>query len=218
MGFDGTDVTEGSERLAEAIGDDSEAVICAFGFKPRWDLFAPWNSVGGKKGLGLGLRLSLSKLRRSQSESESYECSEPLSQSQELIIHGECLCKFKCVDDQYKSLFQVPMVPILSMTDTFEAAESLNGIRMEMTNAAFPLLKSVVATTDVVEVCKDVNIAVILGGYPRKKITLRKDMLSTNVFIYKAQALALEEHAADAKTIQITSDNSRRDEHQQKNH
>nr|POF19864.1 malate dehydrogenase, cytoplasmic [Quercus suber] len=59
---------------------------------------------------------------------------------------------------------------------------------MEMTDAAFPLLKDV-------EVCKDVNIAVILGGYPWKKITLRKDMLSTNVFIYKAQALALEEHA-----------------------
>nr|POF19507.1 malate dehydrogenase, cytoplasmic [Quercus suber] len=81
---------------------------------------------------------------------------------------------------------------------------------MEMTDAAFPLLKGVVATTDV-EVCKDVNIAVILGGYPWKKIMLRKDMLSTNVFIYKAQALALEEHAADAKTIQITSDNSRRE-------
>nr|POE53021.1 uncharacterized protein, chloroplastic [Quercus suber] len=42
MGFDGTDVIEGSERLAEAIGDDSEAVICATGFKPGWDLFAPW--------------------------------------------------------------------------------------------------------------------------------------------------------------------------------
>ena len=27
------------------------------------------------------------------------------------------LCKFRCVDDQYKSMFQVPMVPILSMTD-----------------------------------------------------------------------------------------------------
>ncbi|XP_050287743.1 uncharacterized protein At2g34460, chloroplastic [Quercus robur] len=36
------DVTEGSERLAEAIGDDSEAVICATGFKPGWDLFASW--------------------------------------------------------------------------------------------------------------------------------------------------------------------------------
>ncbi|KAK7815852.1 malate dehydrogenase [Quercus suber] len=67
---------------------------------------------------------------------------------------------------------------------------------MEITNAAFPLLKDVVATTDVVEACKDVNIAVMLGGYPLKEITLKKDMLSTNVSIYKAQALALEECAA----------------------
>ena len=37
----------------------------------------------------------------------------------------------------------------------------------------------VVATTGVVEACKDVNIAVMLGGYPRKEITLRKDLLST---------------------------------------
>ena len=57
----------------------------------------------------------------------------------------------------------------------------------------------VVATTDIVEACKDVNIAV---GSPRKEITLRKDMLSTNVSICKAQALALEEHAAaDCKVI-----------------
>ncbi|XP_073313356.1 uncharacterized protein At2g34460, chloroplastic-like isoform X1 [Primulina huaijiensis] len=36
------DVTEGSTKLAEAIGDDSEAVICATGFRPSWDLTAPW--------------------------------------------------------------------------------------------------------------------------------------------------------------------------------
>ncbi|KAL8468459.1 hypothetical protein ACS0TY_031609 [Phlomoides rotata] len=36
------DVTEGSTKLAEAISDDSDAVICATGFKPSWDLFAPW--------------------------------------------------------------------------------------------------------------------------------------------------------------------------------
>ncbi|CAK7350240.1 unnamed protein product [Dovyalis caffra] len=36
------DVTAGSEKLVQAIGDDSEAVICATGFRPSWDLFAPW--------------------------------------------------------------------------------------------------------------------------------------------------------------------------------
>ncbi|KAJ6292790.1 hypothetical protein OIU78_024885 [Salix suchowensis] len=36
------DVTEGSDKLVQAIGDDSEAVICATGFRPGLNLFAPW--------------------------------------------------------------------------------------------------------------------------------------------------------------------------------
>ncbi|KAL5731834.1 hypothetical protein ACHQM5_004525 [Ranunculus cassubicifolius] len=36
------DVTEGTVKLAEAIGDDSEAVICATGFSRSWDLTLPW--------------------------------------------------------------------------------------------------------------------------------------------------------------------------------
>ena len=52
------------------------------------------------------------------------------------------------------------------------------------------------ATTDVTEACKDVNIAIMLGGFPRKEGMERKDMMSKNVSIYKEQALALEEHAA----------------------
>ncbi|KAL2244686.1 uncharacterized protein At2g34460, chloroplastic [Sesamum indicum] len=36
------DVTEGPTKLAEAISNDSEAVICATGFRPSWDLLAPW--------------------------------------------------------------------------------------------------------------------------------------------------------------------------------
>ncbi|XP_010504905.1 PREDICTED: uncharacterized protein At2g34460, chloroplastic-like [Camelina sativa] len=36
------DVTEGPVKLAEAIGDDSQAVICATGFRPGFDIFTPW--------------------------------------------------------------------------------------------------------------------------------------------------------------------------------
>lgn len=35
------DVTEGPEKLAQAIGD-AEAVVCATGFRYSWDVFAPW--------------------------------------------------------------------------------------------------------------------------------------------------------------------------------
>ena len=53
-----------------------------------------------------------------------------------------------------------------------------------------------IATIDIVEACKDVNIAVMLGGFPWKEGMERTDMMSKNVSIYKEQASALEEHAA----------------------
>lgn len=62
----------------------------------------------------------------------------------------------------------------------------------------------VVATTDVMEACKGVNIAVMVGGFPRKEGMERKDVMSKNVSIYKAQASALEKHAAsDVKVRQL---------------
>ncbi|KAI4365201.1 hypothetical protein MLD38_021208 [Melastoma candidum] len=36
------DVTDGAEKLAEVIGIDTDAVVCATGFRPGFDLFAPW--------------------------------------------------------------------------------------------------------------------------------------------------------------------------------
>ncbi|CAL5395223.1 unnamed protein product [Camellia sinensis] len=85
---------------------------------------------------------------------------------------------------------------ILHMLDIPPAAEALHGVKMELVDAAFPLLKGVVATTDVVEACTGVNIAVMVGGFPRKEGMERKDVMSKNVAIYKSQASALEKYAA----------------------
>lgn len=62
----------------------------------------------------------------------------------------------------------------------------------------------VVATTDVVEACKGVNIAIMVGGFPRKEGMERKDVMSKNVSIYKSQASALEEHAARDVKVSIS--------------
>ncbi|RWV82616.1 hypothetical protein GW17_00055868 [Ensete ventricosum] len=85
---------------------------------------------------------------------------------------------------------------ILHMLDIPPAAEALNGVKMELVDAAFPLLKGVVATTDAVEACTGVNVAVMVGGFPRKEGMERKDVMSKNVSIYKSQSSALEAHAA----------------------
>ncbi|KAI0501277.1 hypothetical protein KFK09_016221 [Dendrobium nobile] len=86
-------------------------------------------------------------------------------------------------------------VVILHMLDIPPVAEALNGVKMELVDAAFPLLKGVVATTDVVEAFTGVNIAVMVGGFPLQEGMERKEVMPKNVSIYKAQASALEKHA-----------------------
>lgn len=58
------------------------------------------------------------------------------------------------------------------------------------------LYSGVVATTDAVEACTGVSVAVMVGGFPRKEGMERKDVMAKNVSIYKSQASALEQHAA----------------------
>lgn len=54
----------------------------------------------------------------------------------------------------------------------------------------------VVATTDLEEAVKGVEVAVMVGGFPRKAGMERKDVMSKNVSIYQSQAAALEKGAA----------------------
>ncbi|KAI0501282.1 hypothetical protein KFK09_016226 [Dendrobium nobile] len=84
---------------------------------------------------------------------------------------------------------------IIHMLDIPPATEALNGVKMELVDAAFPLLKGVIATTDVVEAFTGVNIAVMVGGFPLQEGMERKEVMPKNVSIYKAQASALEKHA-----------------------
>ena len=54
----------------------------------------------------------------------------------------------------------------------------------------------VVTTTDVDEATQGVEVAVLVGGFPRKAGMERKDVMSKNVSIYKSQASSLEKNAA----------------------
>uniref|UniRef100_A0A7S2X027 malate dehydrogenase n=1 Tax=Chloropicon primus TaxID=1764295 RepID=A0A7S2X027_9CHLO len=84
---------------------------------------------------------------------------------------------------------------ILHLLEIPPAATALEGVCMELTDAAFPLLQGVVATTDPAVACKDVDIACFIGGFPRKAGMERKDVMSKNVNIYKSIASGIEAHA-----------------------
>ncbi|KAK1307149.1 Malate dehydrogenase, cytoplasmic [Acorus calamus] len=74
----------------------------------------------------------------------------------------------------------------------------LKGTRaaVQQKNPARVLITGIVATTDVALACGGVDIAIMLGGFPRRDGMERKDVMSKNVSIYKAQASALEKHAS----------------------
>jgi hypothetical protein len=64
----------------------------------------------------------------------------------------------------------------------------------------------IVATTNVEEACKDVDVAVMIGGFPRKAGMERKDVMAKNVTIYKNQASALEKFASkDVKVLIVAN-------------
>lgn len=95
---------------------------------------------------------------------------------------------------------------VLHLLDIPPAAGALEGVRMELIDAAFPLLKGVVATTDLEEACKGVDVACFIGGFPRKKGMERKDVMGKNVAIYQGQASAIEKHAKkDVKIVVVAN-------------
>ena len=74
--------------------------------------------------------------------------------------------------------------------------EALKGVVMELDDCAFPLLKNVVATTDLDEGFADVNWALLVGSVPRKAGMERKDLLGINGKIFIGQGQAIEKNAA----------------------
>jgi len=74
--------------------------------------------------------------------------------------------------------------------------EALKGVVMELDDCAFPLLKNVVATTDLAEGFRDVNWALLVGSVPRKAGMERGDLLGINGKIFIGQGQAIEKNAA----------------------
>lgn len=73
---------------------------------------------------------------------------------------------------------------------------SLDGVKMELEDCAFPLLKKVTTTSDVNVAMKEVNWAVLVGSVPRKEGMERSDLLNINGKIFTTQGRAINDHAA----------------------
>lgn len=85
---------------------------------------------------------------------------------------------------------------ILHLIEIEPALPALQGVVMELDDCAFPLLRGVVATSDLDEGFKGVHWALLVGSVPRKAGMERKDLLGINGKIFVGQGQAIQRSAA----------------------
>lgn len=80
----------------------------------------------------------------------------------------------------------------------------LEGVVMELTDCALPLLREVIPTDNPEVAFKDVSAAFMVGSMPRKQGMERKDLLAANVKIFQVQGEALDKYARkDVKVLVV---------------
>jgi malate dehydrogenase len=111
----------------------------------------------------------------------------------------------------YSLLFRIasgsmfgPDQPVsLHLIEIEPALPALQGVVMELEDCAFPLLHSIVATSDLNEGFKGVNWSLLVGSVPRKAGMERKDLLSINGKIFTGQGQAIEKNAASDTRVLV---------------
>ena len=104
----------------------------------------------------------------------------------------------------YSLLFRIasgtmlgPDQPVnLRLIEIEPAMQALQGVVMELNDCAFPLLNSVVATSDLAEGFKEANWCLLVGSVPRKAGMERGDLLNINGKIFTGQGQAIAANAA----------------------
>jgi malate dehydrogenase len=93
---------------------------------------------------------------------------------------------------------------ILQILEIPEAVGALEGVKMELLDCAFPLLKDVKIGSDPQEVFEAADYALLVGAKPRGPGMERKDLLTDNGKIFIAQGQALNSVASpDVKVLVV---------------
>jgi malate dehydrogenase len=93
---------------------------------------------------------------------------------------------------------------ILQLLEISPALGALQGVVMELDDAAFPLLAGCVATDDAATAFKDADYALLVGARPRGPGMERKDLIAENGKIFGPQGRALNEFASrDVKVLVV---------------
>ncbi|EFA76347.1 malate dehydrogenase [Heterostelium album PN500] len=92
---------------------------------------------------------------------------------------------------------------ILHLLDIAKMADALKGVVMEIDDGAFPLVAGVVATTDIKAAFMGIQVALLIGAFPRGPGMQRKDLLKMNASIFKEQGEALKNYASRSVKVLV---------------
>src|SRR6478735_7715627 len=104
----------------------------------------------------------------------------------------------------YSLLFRIASGSMLGADQPLElhlieipsALKALEGVVMELADCAFPLVTSMIPTTDLDEGFRGINWALLVGSVPRKQGMERKELLGINGKIFTGQGKAIEKNAS----------------------
>lgn len=93
---------------------------------------------------------------------------------------------------------------IIHLVDIPQSMDACQGVRMELEDCAFPLLRGIEATADYEKGFGDVDVAVLVGAKPRGPGMERADLLKDNGKIFVGQGDAINEHSReDVKVLVV---------------
>jgi len=101
-------------------------------------------------------------------------------------------------------LFGADQPVALQMLEIAPAMKALEGVAMELSDGAFPLLTDMVLTDDAGAAFRGANWALLVGARPRSKGMERRDLLQANASIFAAQGATLNaEAASDVRVVVV---------------
>ena len=92
---------------------------------------------------------------------------------------------------------------VLKLLEIPPAMKVLEGVVMELSDCAFPLLEDIVATDDAATAFDGVSWALLVGSRPRGKGMERKELIRENGPIFVGQGKALQRGAGDIRVLVV---------------
>jgi malate dehydrogenase len=94
----------------------------------------------------------------------------------------------------------------LRLLDIEMSSSVLEGVKREIQDCCYDLLDNITVTTNQEEAFRDIDVAIILGGYPRLPGMERKDLIAKNAEGMLSQARALDNFASkECKVIVVAN-------------